>query len=148
MKLKKRLFAYGIDFLYLLGGLIVLGAGIYIAYFGVGLDNDGDALTERISLSVSLIVSGFLYLRYAFHLNYPNNYTRAALLLILASFIPYLNFAKVSFNGDMNSYLLEITAVFGFFIFLLVSSLVLLFIGYMKGRTNLENEITQPVNIK
>lgn len=142
---KKKLFEFGIDFLYLIGGIVILGAGIYFARFGVGLDNDGDALVERILLSAALIIAGFFYLRYAFHFNYPNIYTRISLLLVLSSFFPYSEFSSVSFDGNMDSYLLSIVAIFGTFILLLVSGLVLLFVGYMKGRTNLENIKAFPV---
>lgn len=142
---QKKLFEYGIDFLYLVGGLIILGAGGYFARFGVGLDNDGDALVEQILLSAVLFISGFFYIRYAFHLNYPNKYTRASMLLILCSYFPYSEFSSVSFDGNMDNYLLSIVAIFGTFILLLVSGLVLLFVGYMKGRTDLENIKALPV---
>lgn len=144
MKLKKSIFEYGVDFLYLIGGLIVFVFGVYIAYFGVGFDNDGDAFIEKVLLSLALIISGFLYLRYAFHLNYSNKYTRVSLLLIICSFFPYLEFSSITFDGDMNTYMLSIASIFSVFIFLLVTSLILLFIGYMKGRTDLENVDIQP----
>lgn len=151
MKQDKLNLRYGIDFLYLIGGLIVLCVGIYFAYFGLGPIGDGHQLIEKILLSSAFIISGFFYLRYAFHFNYPNNYVRASLLLILSSLFPYLNFSSISFDNNVNNintFMLSVLSVFGAFIFLVVSGLLFLFIGYMKGRTDLENESTQPVKIK
>lgn len=143
--MKKKLFEYGIDYLYLIGGIVILAFGIYVAYFGVGMDSDDDALIEKILLSLSLIVSAFLYLRYAFHLNYQNSYIRFSLFFILCSIFPYIKFMDIPFNGDMETYLLEIASMFGTFIFLIVAGLTTLFVGYMKGRTNLENVKAYPI---
>ncbi len=144
--MRKKFFEYGIDFIYLVGGLVIFGIGAYFAYFGIGLDIDGDALVERILLSTSFIVSGFFYLRYAFHLNYPNRYIRYSLLSMLCSVFPFFKFTSVPFNSqDIQTYILSIASIFAVFIFFLVFGLVFLFIGYMKGRTNLEDVNSYPV---